>query len=74
MHINILKRSIDFLVDDGRYDRRELETLLAMALEDKSIDDDEKRVLSDIFNTAAIAGLDQATEAWIKKTRAKYAI
>ena len=64
MHIEILKKSIDFLVNDGRYDRDELEHLLKMALEDKNINDDEKRVLNDIFNTALIAQADDETKEW----------
>ena len=74
MHIEILKKSIDYLVNDGRYDREELEHLLRIALEDKNINDDEKRVLNDIFNTALIAHADDETKEWIFNTRSKYNI
>ena len=74
MHIEILKQSIDYLVNDGRYDRKELEHLLAMAMEDGEINDDEKRVLKDIFYTALVAGVDDDTLSWIKQTNVKYSL
>ncbi len=74
MHLEILKKSIDYLVNDGKYDRQELEDLLALALEDNEVNDDEKRVLKDIFNTALIAGVDDDTLKWIKLTSVKYGL
>ena len=48
-YIEIAYSSIKVFADDGKLDEGELNFLLGMALKDGEIDDDEKRVLSNIF-------------------------
>ena len=44
--------SIHVFTDDGRLDLAELEKLLALALRDEVVDEDEKRVLANILTRA----------------------
>lgn len=48
--------------NDGVLDIRELEILMAMARRDRVIDDDEKRVLSDVF--ARVNQSDVSSVVW----------
>ncbi len=49
-HLEIAIASIQCFTDDGTLDLGELNFLLGMAMRDGIIDEDEKRVLSNIFS------------------------
>ena len=51
-HHEIAITSIHVFTDDGRLDLAELEKLLALALRDEVVDEDEKRVLANILTRA----------------------
>lgn len=48
--LEITYRSIECFANDGKLVLHELESLLAIALRDGVVDDNEKRVLSNIFS------------------------
>lgn len=48
-HLEIAASSVRVFANDGRLDLAELEHLLAVAMRDGSINDDERRVLANIF-------------------------
>ena len=48
-YIELAYSSIPVFADDGTLDMEELQFLLGLALKDGQIDDDEKRVLRNIF-------------------------
>lgn len=49
-HLEIAIASINCFTDDGTLDMGELNFLLGLALRDQIVDDEEKRVLGNIFN------------------------
>jgi len=49
-YIELTYRSITCFSNDGQLMKDELQDLLAVALRDGVVDDDEKRVLQNIFN------------------------
>ncbi|MCK8061091.1 MULTISPECIES: hypothetical protein [unclassified Fusibacter] len=49
-HLEIAIASINCFTDDGTLDMGELNFLLGLALRDQIMDDEEKRVLGNIFN------------------------
>ena len=49
-HLEIAIASINCFTDDGTLDMGELNFLLGLALRDQIVDDEEKRVLRNIFN------------------------
>jgi len=51
-HLDIVLASINVFSNDGRLDLSELNHLLALALRDQIVDDEEKRVLARIFTEA----------------------
>lgn len=48
-HIELAYSSIHVFADDGKIDLNELNFLLGIAMKDGQIDEDEKRVLGNIF-------------------------
>lgn len=48
-YLELVYASIPIFANDGLVDANELDTLLAIALRDGKIDDDEKHVLQNIF-------------------------
>jgi hypothetical protein len=69
-HHEIAIASIHVFSDDGRLDLAELEKLLALALRDGIVDEDEKRVLANILTRAerdGVAGDVQARIAEVRK-------
>lgn len=52
-YIELAYSSIPVFADDGTLDMEELNFLLGVALKDGKIDDDEKRVLQNIFKQVA---------------------
>lgn len=73
-HIELAYSSIRVFADDGTIDMEELNFLLGIALRDGKIDDDERRVLGNIFNK--VSEKDVAPKVWerICEVRAKYSI
>jgi hypothetical protein len=55
--------------EDGKIDMQELNTLLAMALEDGTMDDAEKRVLRNVFEHCDNHDLDPAVQRKIAQVR-----
>lgn len=49
-HLEIALASIRCFTDDGTLDIEELNFLLGLALRDNKVDEEEKRVLGDIFS------------------------
>ena len=60
--------------NDGVLDIRELETLMNMARRDRKIDDDEKKVLSDVFARVREPDVSHAVWERIKEVRNWYDI
>jgi hypothetical protein len=71
-HHEIAVASIHVFSDDGRLDLAELEKLLALALRDEVVDEDEKRVLGNILTRAERDGVDAEVQARIDVVRVKY--
>lgn len=61
-HIEMAYSSISVFMDDGTIDMGELNFLLGLALKDGQVDDDEKRVLSNIF--AKVGQSDVSAAVW----------
>lgn len=64
--------SIHVFTDDGRLDLAELEKLLALALRDEVVDEDEKRVLANILTRAERDGVAADVQTRIDELRARY--
>ncbi len=71
-HHEIAISSIHVFSDDGRLDLAELEKLLALALRDEVVDEDEKRVLANILTRAERDGVAADVQSRIDELRAKY--
>lgn len=73
-YIDIAIASIQCFADDGTLDMGELNFLLGLALRDNFIDEDEKRVLSEIF--AKVGKEDVSENVWnrINEIKKKYEI
>jgi hypothetical protein len=71
-HHEIAIASIHVFSDDGRLDLAELEKLLALALRDEVVDEDEKRVLGNILTRAERDGVDADVQIRIDVVRVKY--
>jgi LDH2 family malate/lactate/ureidoglycolate dehydrogenase len=73
-HHEIAVASIHVFSDDGRLDLAELEKLLALALRDEVVDEDEKRVLANILTRAERDGVDEAVLARIDQVRQQHGL
>jgi LDH2 family malate/lactate/ureidoglycolate dehydrogenase len=71
-HHEIAIASIHVFSDDGRLDLAELEKLLALALRDAIVDEDEKRVLANILTRAERDGVDESVLTRIDQVRQQY--
>jgi hypothetical protein len=71
-HHEIAISSIHVFSDDGRLDLAELEKLLALALRDEVVDEDEKRVLGNILTRAERDGVAADVQSRIDELRTKY--
>jgi hypothetical protein len=71
-HLAIAVTSIHVFSDDGKLDLTELEKLLAPALRDEVVDEDEKRVLGNILAPAEGDGVAAEVQARIDEVGAKY--
>ena len=66
--------AIGVFADDGTMDLNELNFLLGLALKDGVIDDDEKRVLRNIFKRVSEAEVTPTVWARIQDVRQKHDI
>lgn len=73
-HLEIALASMQIFANDGQLDRDELQRLLDLALRDEVIDDDEKRVLANIFRQAELGDLDPIVKARIARVRLVHSI
>jgi LDH2 family malate/lactate/ureidoglycolate dehydrogenase len=73
-HHEIAIASIHVFSDDGRLDLAELEKLLALALRDGAVDEDEKRVLANILTRAERDGVDEAVLTRIDQARQQHGL
>ncbi len=71
-HLEIAVASIHVFSDDGKLDLAELEKLLALALRDDAVDEDEKRVLGNILTRAERDGVAAEVQTRIDEVRSKY--
>ena len=67
-------RSIECFANDGKLSVAELEEIFEIALKDGVVDDNEKRVLNNIFNRLTPAELTEEMTAKIADIRVKYQI
>ncbi|MFK3650164.1 hypothetical protein ACI2IY_17285 [Lysobacter enzymogenes] len=73
-HLVIALASIQVFTNDGTLDLAELQNLLDLALRDDVIDDDEKRVLGNIFKQAELGQLAPDVQARIAQARQQHGI
>lgn len=73
-HIEIAFRSIAVFADDGQLDIGEINFLLGLALRDEIVDEDEKRVLGQIFAQAEKGRVPPNVQARIEEVRIKHGI
>jgi hypothetical protein len=73
-HLQIASAAMGVFANDGTLDRRELEYLVALALRDGEVDEDEKRVLASILDR--VPRREVPPELWkrIGEVRAQHGI
>ena len=71
-HLQLALASVDVFTDDGKLDLTELESLLAKALADHRLDDDEKRVLGNVMDQAEAGGVAVDVQARIDRIRREH--
>ncbi len=73
-HIEIAYSSIGCFADDGTLDLAELNFLMGLALRDDKVDDDEKRVLGNIFKQVGPSDVTSVVWQRIQAIKEKYGI
>ena len=73
-HIELAYSSIQVFADDGTIDMGELNFLMGIALRDQKIDDDERRVLQNIFKQVSEDRVTPQVWERIQAIRKKYDI
>lgn len=73
-HLEIAAASVRVFANDGTLDMGELEHLLAVALRDGGVNDDERRVLGNILNRVGQREVTPAVWKRITEVRAQYEI
>ena len=73
-YIELAYSSIPVFADDGTIDMEELNFLMGIALRDDKIDDDEKRVLRNIFSQVTQDKVTPKVWERIQAVREKYGI
>lgn len=68
-HLKIAYSSIRIFANDGQLDLMELNFILGMALRDNNINEDEKRVLSNIFKAALSGEVADVVKSRIAEVR-----
>ena len=73
-HLEIAIASIQCFTDDGTLDMGELNFLLGLALSDNKVDDEEKRVLGNIFSQVKRNEVRPVVWERIQEVKKKYSI
>ena len=73
-HIEIAFSSIKVFLDDAQLDLNELNFLLGLAMRDQVVDEDEKRVLGNIFKRAEMGRLAPLVQQRINEARRRHGI
>jgi hypothetical protein len=74
-HLHLAIQSIKCFTDDGKLDLSEINYLLGIALADNEIDQEENRVLGNIFRRALMSSnINDITISRIKEIKKKYNI
>lgn len=73
-HLEIAVQSISCFTDDGTLDAGEVRHLVGLALRDQVIDDEEKRVLKNIFSKVTQSEVTAETWAAMQEAKVKYGI
>ena len=73
-YLEMAYSSVNVFSDDGKLDESELNFLLGLALKDGEIDDDEKRVLKNIFDQIKDDSISVLMQDRLKAVREKYCI
>ncbi|MDH5835001.1 hypothetical protein [Luteimonas kalidii] len=71
-HLQLALATMPVFSDDGRLDLAELESLLAKALADHQLDEDEKRVLANVLDRAEADGVDSEVGMRIAEIRREH--
>ena len=71
-YLEMTFHSINCFADDGKLDVNELNQILAIALKDGVVDDNEKRVLSNIIGRLNEAELDGEMLSKVEEIKAEY--
>ena len=72
--VELAYSSIPVFADDGTLDLEELNFLLGIALKDGKVDDDEKRVLGNVFNQLRQEDVTEKVWERIAEVKKKYDI
>ncbi|TDK19546.1 hypothetical protein E2F46_16585 [Luteimonas aestuarii] len=73
-HLQLALASVPVFTNDGKLDLGELERLLALALADHVLDDDEKRVVANVLDRAEADGVDADVLLRIQEIRSEHAL
>ncbi len=73
-YLEITFRSINCFADDGKLDVEELNALVGIAMQDGTIDEDEKRVLRNIINRLSDVDLTEEMHNKIHELRSQHDI
>lgn len=71
-HLQLALASVPVFTNDGKLDLTELESLLARALADHQLDDEERRVLANVFARAEADGVTPDVQARIDEIRREH--
>ncbi|MGY1408042.1 MULTISPECIES: hypothetical protein [unclassified Luteimonas] len=71
-HLQLALAAVPIFTNDGKLDLAELDSLLAKALADHQLDDEEKRVLANVIDRAEADGVDADVQARIAQIRGEH--
>lgn len=71
-HLQLALAAVPVFTNDGKLDLAELESLLARALADHRLDDEEKRVLANVIDRAEADGVSPDVQARIDGIRREH--
>lgn len=73
-HLEIALASVKCFTDDGTLDMGELNFLVGLAMRDGIMDDDEKRVIKEIFSKVSESDVSKTTWARMEAVRKEYSL
>lgn len=73
-HLQLALAAVPVFTNDGKLDLAELESLLAKALADHRLDDEEKRVLANVIDRAEADGVSPDVQARIDGIRREHLV